>query len=288
MTILVRDAATLHQVLEGPRAVVMTMGALHEGHAHLMEVARENIDGQVVATIFVNPLQFGANEDFAVYPRSLDADVELCASRGVDVVFAPDVDQVYPTPQVVTVDPGPLGDILEGAHRPGHFRGVLTVVAKLLNLTAADVAVFGEKDYQQLTLIRLMAADLRFGTAGGPLRIIGVPTVRESDGLAMSSRNRYLSAEERTIAAVIPRALGAGAAAALAGAGADDVRAAVRAALSDLTIDYVAVTDPDLAEPAATGPGRVLVAARVGSTRLIDNVPVHLGGPQTPPEQVAG
>jgi pantoate--beta-alanine ligase len=288
VTILVRDAATLHQVLEGPRAVVMTMGALHEGHAHLMEVARENIDGQVVATIFVNPLQFGANEDFAVYPRSLDADVELCASRGVDVVFAPDVDQVYPTPQVVTVDPGPLGDILEGAHRPGHFRGVLTVVAKLLNLTAADVAVFGEKDYQQLTLIRLMAADLRFGTAGGPLRIIGVPTVRESDGLAMSSRNRYLSAEERTIAAVIPRALGAGAAAALAGAGADDVRAAVRAALSDLTIDYVAVTDPDLAEPAATGPGRVLVAARVGSTRLIDNVPVHLGGPQTPPEQVAG
>lgn len=288
MTILVRDAATLHQVLDGPRAVVMTMGALHEGHAHLMEIARENIDGQVVATIFVNPLQFGANEDFAVYPRSLDADVELCASRGVDVVFAPDVDQVYPTPQVVTVDPGPLGDILEGAHRPGHFRGVLTVVAKLLNLTAADVAVFGEKDYQQLTLIRLMAADLRFGTAGGPLRIIGVPTVRESDGLAMSSRNRYLSAEERTIAAVIPRALGAGAAAALAGAGADDVRAAVRAALSDLTIDYVAVTDPDLAEPTATGPGRVLVAARVGSTRLIDNVPVHLGGPQTPPEQVAG
>lgn len=288
MTILVRDAATLHQVLQGPRAVVMTMGALHEGHAHLMEIARENIDGQVVATIFVNPLQFGANEDFAVYPRSLDADVDLCASRGVDVVFAPDVDQVYPTPQVVTVDPGPLGDILEGAQRPGHFRGVLTVVAKLLNLTSADVAVFGEKDFQQLTLIRLMAADLRFGPAGGPLRVIGVPTVRESDGLAMSSRNRYLSAEERAIAAVIPRALGVGAAAALAGAGAEEVRSAVRSALSDLAVDYVAVTDPDLAEPPAAGPGRVLVAARVGSTRLIDNVPVHLGGPQTPPEQVSG
>ncbi len=288
MTILVRDAATLHQVLQGPRAVVMTMGALHEGHAHLMEIARENIDGQVVATIFVNPLQFGANEDFAVYPRSLDADVELCASRGVDVVFAPDLDQVYPTPQVVTVDPGPLGDILEGAHRPGHFRGVLTVVAKLLNLTAADVAVFGEKDYQQLTLIRLMAADLRFGTSGGPLRIIGVPTVRESDGLAMSSRNRYLSAQERSVAAAIPRALGVGVAAALAGAGAEDVRAAVRSALADLTIDYVAVTDPDLAEPAAAGPGRVLVAARVGATRLIDNVPVNLGGPQALPEQVDG
>jgi pantoate--beta-alanine ligase len=288
VTILVRDAATLHQVLQGPRAVVMTMGALHEGHAHLMEIARENIDGQVVATIFVNPLQFGANEDFAVYPRSLDADVELCASRGVDVVFAPDLDQVYPTPQVVTVDPGPLGDILEGAHRPGHFRGVLTVVAKLLNLTAADVAVFGEKDYQQLTLIRLMAADLRFGTSGGPLRIIGVPTVRESDGLAMSSRNRYLSAQERSVAAAIPRALGVGVAAALAGAGAEDVRAAVRSALADLTIDYVAVTDPDLAEPAAAGPGRVLVAARVGATRLIDNVPVNLGGPQALPEQVDG
>jgi pantoate--beta-alanine ligase len=288
VTILVRDAATLHQVLQGPRAVVMTMGALHEGHAHLMEIARENIDGQVVATIFVNPLQFGANEDFAVYPRSLDADVELCASRGVDVVFAPDLDQVYPTPQVVTVDPGPLGDILEGAHRPGHFRGVLTVVAKLLNLTAADVAVFGEKDYQQLTLIRLMAADLRFGTSGGPLRIIGVPTVRESDGLAMSSRNRYLSAQERSVAAAIPRALGVGVAAALAGAGAEDVRAAVRSALADLTIDYVAVTDPDLAEPAAAGPGRVLVAARVGATRLIDNVPVNLGGSQALPEQVDG
>jgi pantoate--beta-alanine ligase len=204
------------------------------------------------------------------------------------VVFAPDLDQVYPTPQVVTVDPGPLGDILEGAHRPGHFRGVLTVVAKLLNLTAADVAVFGEKDYQQLTLIRLMAADLRFGTSGGPLRIIGVPTVRESDGLAMSSRNRYLSAQERSVAAAIPRALGVGVAAALAGAGAEDVRAAVRSALADLTIDYVAVTDPDLAEPAAAGPGRVLVAARVGATRLIDNVPVNLGGPQALPEQVDG
>lgn len=286
MTILVRDVATLQQVLRGPRAVVMTMGALHEGHARLMEVARESTGGQVVTTIFVNPLQFGADEDYAVYPRTLDDDLEVCASRGVDIVFAPDVQQMYPGPQVITVDPGPLGEILEGAARPGHFRGVLTVVAKLLHMTAADVAVFGEKDYQQLTLIRLMAADLQYATERGPLHIVGVPTVRESDGLAMSSRNRYLSAAERSAAAAIPRALGAGAAAALSGATCDEIRDAVCAGLAGLDVGYVALTDPDLRDPGVRGPARILVAATVGTTRLIDTMPVHLGGPAADPGTV--
>ena len=176
----------------GRVGVVMTMGALHAGHASLLATARAEVD-HLIATIFVNPLQFGPNEDFARYPRTLEADLAMCAESGVDAVFAPPPTEMYPTGQpLVRVDPGPLGTILEGASRPGHFDGVLTAVLKLLNLTRADDAYFGEKDYQQLVLIRTMARDLDL-----PARIVGVPTVRESDGLALSSRNRYLSPYER-------------------------------------------------------------------------------------------
>jgi pantoate--beta-alanine ligase len=257
-----------------PRAVVMTMGALHDGHAELVREARGRVgvDGEVVVTVFVNPTQFGAGEDFSRYPRSLEADIVLAGAAGADVVFAPDAVEVYGPAEgfeaaSVTVDPGGLGDILEGAVRPGHFRGMLTVVLKLLGMTTPDVALFGEKDYQQLVLIRRMVRDLSV-----PVEVVGVPTVREPDGLARSSRNRYLSDEERAVAATIPRALDAAVAAAVSGA--DSALAAGRAVLAataGIDVDYLAVTDPDLGPAPTTGPARILVAARVGSTRLIDN-----------------
>jgi pantoate--beta-alanine ligase len=180
---------------EGRRvALVPTMGALHEGHASLMRTARERVaDGRVVVSIFVNPLQFGAGEDLDRYPRTLEDDLRICEREGVDIVFAPSVDEVYPggEPQV-SVEPGPLGRVLEGKTRPGHFRGVLTVVAKLLGLVRPDVAVFGQKDYQQLALILRMALDLNLD-----VDVVGAETVREYDGLALSSRNRYLDDEQR-------------------------------------------------------------------------------------------
>ncbi len=270
------DAALSSVRREGGRVgLVPTMGALHEGHASLMRHARTLLrDGDaVVVSIFVNPLQFAAGEDLDRYPRTFEADLALCAEQGVDVVFAPTVDEVYPggDPQV-TVDPGPLGAVLEGAVRPTHFRGVLTVVAKLLGLTRPDVAVFGEKDYQQLTLIRRMAADLCL-----PVRIEGAPTIREADGLALSSRNRYLSADERTLALALSEALRAGAAA--VDVGPDAVLAAGRDVLarrSEIVVDYLALTAPDLGPAAAGSPARLLVAARVGATRLIDNLALDL------------
>ncbi|MFD5544699.1 pantoate--beta-alanine ligase, partial [Streptomyces sp. NPDC127079] len=208
-TALLSTAEELHaRVRHGRRAVVMTMGALHEGHATLIRTAREAAgpDGEVVVTVFVNPLQFGAGEDLDRYPRTLEADLKLAEQAGADAVFAPSVDEVYPggRPQV-RVTAGPMGTLLEGASRPGHFDGVLTVVAKLLHLTRPDVALFGQKDAQQLAVIRRMVRDLNFG-----IEIIGVPTVRESDGLALSSRNRYLSADERRTALTLSRALFAG------------------------------------------------------------------------------
>jgi pantoate--beta-alanine ligase len=182
--------------------VVMTMGALHEGHAALMRAARKD-SAFVMATIFVNPLQFGPNEDLARYPRTFEADLEVCAAEGVDLVFAPSPEEMYPHGQPgITVDPGPLGTQLEGEHRPGHFAGVLTVVLKLLNLTRADRSYFGEKDYQQLTLIRAMVRDLEL-----EVEIVGVPTVREPDGLALSSRNRYLSDAERDLSLSLSRSI---------------------------------------------------------------------------------
>jgi pantoate--beta-alanine ligase len=253
----------------GTRAVVMTMGALHAGHRQLMREARRRGD-EVLVTIFVNPLQFGPNEDFDKYPRTLEADLEACRAEGVDIVFAPSRDEMYPggAPSI-TMNAGPLGDILEGASRPGHFAGMLTVVQKLLMLTRADLAFFGEKDFQQLALIRRMAADLELG-----VEIVGVPTVREPDGLALSSRNRYLSAAERQSALALSRALREGA----THTEAASALAAARKILADepgVQVDYLELTGADLGRP-EPGPARLLVAARVGRTRLIDNVALTL------------
>jgi len=251
-------------------AVVMTMGALHAGHRALMRAARER-SAFVLVTIFVNPLQFGPNEDFDKYPRTLEADLEACRDEGVSVVFAPSRDEVYPDgAPSITMNAGALGEILEGASRPGHFAGMLTVVEKLLLLTRAEVAFFGEKDFQQLALIRRMARDLELGT-----EIVGVPTVREPDGLALSSRNRYLSPQERASALVLSRALREGA----AHTDGDTVLAAATKILDDepgVRVDYLALTGADLGAAPDEGPARLLVAARVGTTRLIDNVPVRL------------
>lgn len=273
------ELVTLLARASGRVGFVPTMGALHEGHASLVRVARERVgDGPVVVSIFVNPLQFGPGEDLDRYPRTLEADLEICAREGVDVVFAPSVEEVYPggEPQVM-VRPGPMAKILEGKVRPGHFRGVLTVVAKLFGLVRPDVAVFGQKDYQQLALIRRMVLDLNMG-----VEVVGAETVREADGLALSSRNRYLDAEQRESAAALSRVLRAAQDAAEYGA--DIALAAARAELraaQGVDLDYLVVTDPDLGElpsdvPAGTE-ARVLIAARVGTTRLIDNMPLVIG-----------
>ncbi|MEI2715691.1 MAG: pantoate--beta-alanine ligase [Candidatus Nanopelagicales bacterium] len=260
----------------GHRVAVMTMGALHPGHAALMDLARDEAGatGEVVVSIFVNPLQFGEGEDFARYPRTWEQDLDICADHGVDVVFAPTADDLYAGGAQITVDPGPLGAVLEGAARPGHFRGVLTVVAKLLHIMACDTAVFGEKDYQQLVLIRAMIATLNI-----PTRAVGAPTVRDSDGLAMSSRNAYLSPAERKTATAIPRATAAARSAAERGANAEtvvDVATDILRAEPGVEPDYVVVTDPDLGPAPSSGPARLLVAARVGPPRLLDNVPLVL------------
>ena len=262
---------------DGRIALVPTMGALHEGHAGLMARARAEVGprGRVVTSIFVNPLQFGPHEDLDRYPRTFDADLEMCAEQGADIVFAPTVEEVYPSgdPQV-KVDPGPLGAILEGKSRPGHFHGVLTVVAKLFGLVRPDVAVFGEKDYQQLTLIRRMVDDLCMGVG-----VVGVETVREPDGLALSSRNRYLDDDLRWRAAAIARTLFAARNAAVHGA---DV--AIGAARHELRhargvdLEYLELTGPDLGPAPESGPARLLIAARVGPARLIDNVSLDLNG----------
>jgi pantoate--beta-alanine ligase len=251
-------------------AVVMTMGALHAGHQELMRVARQR-SAFVIVTVFVNPLQFGPTEDFDRYPRTLAADVEACRAEGVDVVFAPSRDEVYPGgPPQITMNAGPLGEILEGASRPGHFAGMLTVVQKLLMLTRADVAYFGEKDFQQLALIRRMVRDLELD-----VEIVGVPTVREADGLALSSRNRFLSASERRAALVLSRALREGATHTDA---ASVLRTADKILSTEPTVrvDYLSLTGADLGPARTDGPARLLVAAKVGATRLIDNVPLTL------------
>lgn len=269
----------------GPVVFVPTMGALHEGHATLMRIARERAGGEgtVVVSIFVNPLQFGAGEDLDRYPRTFDADLELAGGEGVDVVFAPVVVEMYPdgvphegvASEAVTVQPGPLADVLEGASRPGHFRGVLTVVAKLFGLVRPDVAVFGEKDYQQLALIRRMVSDLCLG-----IEVVGAETDREPDGLARSSRNRYLDAEQRQQAVALSRALRA--AQSRASYGVPAARWAAMAVIKDepgVELDYLALTTTGLGElpdyPEAGTEGRILVAARVGTTRLIDNLPLQ-------------
>ncbi|SCL20959.1 pantothenate synthetase [Micromonospora nigra] len=269
------DLATARADCKGTVGVVMTMGALHSGHETLLRAARERAD-HVIVTVFVNPLQFGPTEDFDRYPRTLDADLEVCRRAGADVVFAPSVTQMYPDGQPsVRIDPGPLGADLEGLSRPGFFHGVLTVVLKLLQLTRPDLTFFGEKDYQQLALVRRMCRDLDV-----PVEVVGVPTVREPDGLALSSRNRYLSAGEREAALTLSAALRAGVDAAEAGADAGAVLAAAHAAFGAGTpgadLDYLVLTDPDLEPGPVAGPARLLVAAWVGGTRLIDNAAVHL------------
>jgi pantoate--beta-alanine ligase len=270
------DLRRMRAALPGPVALVPTMGALHEGHRALVRAARERA-ASVVVSVFVNPTQFGPGEDFDRYPRTWDADVSALAEEGADLVFHPGVDDVYPPGSLgVTVDPGPLGSVLEGAVRPGHFAGVLTVVAKLFGLVRPDLAVFGEKDYQQLTLIRGMARELALA-----VEVVGVPTVREDDGMALSSRNRYLDPAQRAAAATISAALRAGAAAGQDGA--DAVLTAARSELAGqptLAADYLALTDPELGPAPAAGPARLLVAARAGTTRLLDNVPVTLGAPR--------
>ena len=279
-TCLVHTRAELRGALadrEGEIGVVMTMGALHDGHRELIRVARRRCAVTVV-TVFLNPLQFAPGEDLSRYPKTLDSDVELCAAEDVDLVFAPSVAEVYPLgdqPQV-RVQAGPLGEILEGDSRPGHFDGVLTVVAKLLHLTGPDVAYFGQKDAQQLLLIRRMCQDLDF-----PVEVVGVPTVRDPDGLALSSRNTYLTPGDRVAALTLWRALHAGEAA--AGSGPAAVLAVAHEVLGGehaVGVDYLALVDPVHLRPVPedfVGEALLAVAARVGATRLIDNVMVTFG-----------
>ncbi len=282
LPVVARTRAELAAALAAARGrggrvvLVPTMGALHAGHAALVAGARTTgcADDAVVVSIFVNPLQFGPEEDLGRYPRTFEADLAVCAGHGADVVFAPAVEEVYPDgdPQV-TVEPGPLGAVLEGATRPGHYRGVLTVVAKLLGLVRPDAAVFGEKDYQQLVLVRRMSADLCLG-----VEVLGAETVREPGGLALSSRNAYLDRSQRAAALALSRALFAGAEAGPEGpVTVLDAAHGVLAGETGVQVDYLALRDPLLVETPRSGPARLLVAARVGGTRLIDNVPVHLG-----------
>jgi pantoate--beta-alanine ligase len=284
--LVARTRAELEAALSGVRsrggrvALVPTMGALHAGHASLMREARGLVadSDALVVSIFVNPMQFGPGEDLDRYPRTFDADRAMCTEEGADIVFAPTVDEVYPggLPQV-TVDPGPLASILEGRSRPTHFHGVLIVVAKLLGLVRPDVAAFGEKDYQQLTLIRRMVADLCMA-----VDVVGGTTVREPDGLALSSRNRYLDEEQRRSALSLSAALRAGVAAGAAGP--DAVRRAALAVLETtdgVDLDYLELTAPDLGRPPERGEARLLVAARVGTTRLIDNTAITLGAEES-------
>jgi len=261
---------------DGDVGVVMTMGALHEGHATLIRQARARAS-HVIVTIFLNPLQFGPREDLARYPRTNEADLEICRREGVDLVFMPTPSVVYPDGDPgVRVSAGPLGNVLEGQARPGHFDGVLTVVGKLLHMTGADQAYFGQKDAQQLLLIRRMARDLDF-----PVEVVSVATVRERDGLALSSRNMYLAESDRETALCLSAALRAGAAAAVEGPSA--ARRAARAVLVReplALIDYLVLVDPSTLEDVPEwyrGEALLAVAGRVGTTRLIDNIPVNVG-----------
>lgn len=253
-------------------ALVPTMGALHEGHLSLVRRARAEA-GRVVVSVFVNPTQFNNPDDLAKYPRTEAADAVLLAPLSVDAVFAPAAEEVYPGGHATTVRVTGVSDPLEGAHRPGHFDGVATVVTKLFGMAQPDIACFGEKDWQQLQVVRRLVADLDL-----PVRIVGCPTVREADGLALSSRNVRLSAADRTRAAALPRALRQ---AALAIAAGDDAAAAtgrLRAALRAAgfgTVDYAECRDAATLGPARPGdPARLLVAAWAGGVRLIDNMPV--------------
>ena len=276
---ILRDAATLHATIQGWRraglrvALVPTMGALHEGHLSLVRAALNRAD-RCVTTIFVNPTQFGPNEDFNRYPRQEARDATLLATAGAHLLYAPTPAEMYPPgfATTITID-GPLTAGLEGAHRPGHFAGVATVVAKLLLQAGPDDAWFGEKDWQQLQVIRRLAADLNI-----PVRIHGAPIMREPDGLAMSSRNAYLSPADRARAPLLHADLREAATALAAGAPIEPTLSATRAriAASGFELDYLELTDANTLTPLATltQPARLLVAARCGRTRLLDNLDV--------------
>ena len=262
----------------GTLALVPTMGALHAGHMALIAEARRRAD-RVVATIFVNPTQFGPTEDLDRYPRREQADAQMLESAGCDLLWLPSVGDIYPAGLTTTVSVGGLAERWEGQARPGHFDGVATVVAKLLLTVCPSVALFGEKDFQQLAVIRRLAADLAPGIA-----IVGVPTVRDCDGLALSSRNAYLSADERRRALALPRSLDAAARAITAGRPVAVTLATAKQALVDagfLTIDYFALVDGASLEPldAPRNPMRLIAAGTIGATRLIDNVAVELPAP---------
>ena len=252
--------------------LVPTMGALHPGHDSLVNRARRE-NRRVIASIFVNPRQFGPQEDFARYPQPFESDRARLEALGVDAIFHPPVDQIYPASFKTTVDPGPLGEVLEGKSRPGHFAGVLTVVLKLFNLTQPKRAYFGQKDFQQLVLVRQLVRDF-----GLPIRIVACPTVREPDGLAMSSRNAYLDPDQRKVAPLIRQALARAAERFAAGetepASLEAVALEILEATPKLSIDYVCVVDEaTLRTPGRAVPGSVLaIAVKLGPTRLIDNV----------------
>ena len=276
----IRDVEALRGAVAALRArggrigFVPTMGALHAGHLALVAEARARAD-HVIASIFVNPTQFGANEDLATYPRREAGDAAMLEQGGVAILWAPDVDTMYPDSPKATIKAGPVGDDLEGAARPGHFDGVATVVARLFDQVKPDVAVFGEKDYQQLAVIRHMVEAQAL-----PIEIVGVPTQRDADGLALSSRNAYLSPDERLAARTLPRALGEAAQAIAAGGEVAEALKRARARLAAAgfdPVDYVALRDAATLEPleALHRPARLLAAARIGRTRLIDNLPVE-------------
>jgi pantoate--beta-alanine ligase len=275
--LVVRTRAELREaraVLPGPVGFVPTMGALHEGHASLVRRAREDC-ASVAASIFVNPTQFGANEDLSRYPRDEAGDLALLESLGADLVFVPNVDEIYPPGASFSVDVGALGEVLEGAARPGHFRGVATVVTILLNLVAPDRAFFGQKDGQQSVVIRRLVRDL-----GMPVEVVVCPTVRESDGLAMSSRNRYLTDQERSQAPILNRALQAAALALASGdRSGDSLRQFMRdelAAATLGTVDYVSVADAETLQEldVVDRPALASLAVRFPSARLIDCQPL--------------
>ena len=270
-----RDVGDISRALRhtGRRVMLVpTMGALHDGHLALVRAAKRVPGSVVVVSIFVNPLQFGADEDLDAYPRIVDADLALLRGEGVEIAFTPSAAAMYPDGPRTAVHPGPLGSELEGAARPTHFAGMLTVVLKLLQIVHPDRVFFGEKDYQQLVLVRQMVADLNVDT-----RVVGVPIVRELDGLAMSSRNRYLDPAQRELAGLLSAALLAGTHA--ASGGAEAALRAARAVLSEvpaIDVDYLEVRDPELGPAPLHGPARLLVAARLGTTRLLDNVAIEI------------
>jgi pantoate--beta-alanine ligase len=270
-----RDVGDVSRALRhtGRRVMLVpTMGALHDGHLSLVRAAKRVPGSVVVVSIFVNPLQFGADEDLDAYPRIVDADLALLRGEGVEIAFTPSAAAMYPDGPRTAVHPGPLGSELEGAARLTHFAGMLTVVLKLLQIVHPDRVFFGEKDYQQLVLVRQMVADLNVDT-----RVVGVPIVRELDGLAMSSRNRYLDPAQRELAGLLSAALLAGTHA--ASGGAEAALRAARAVLSEIPaidVDYLEVRDPELGPAPLHGPARLLVAARLGTTRLLDNVAIEI------------